>query len=81
MDSQSVKTSTNMPLTSQGIDPGKKIVGRKRNILADSIGLLLAVIVTAASTQDHATGALLLGTPPPPTPPCTRSGSTAATAR
>jgi transposase len=61
MDSQSVKTSTNVPLTSQGIDQGKKIVGRKRNILADSIGLLLAVIVTAASAQDHATGALLLG--------------------
>ncbi len=49
IDSQSVKTSTNVPLTSQGIDPGKKIVGRKRNILTNSIGLLLAVMVTAAT--------------------------------
>ena len=60
IDSQSVKTSTNVPATSQGIDPGKKIVGRKRSILTDSIGLLLAVIVTAASVQDHPLGTRLL---------------------
>lgn len=61
IDSQSVKTSTNVPLTSQGIDPAKKIVGRKRHILTDSIGLLVAVMVTAANVQDHTTGTLLLG--------------------
>ena len=59
IDSQSVKAPTDIPLTSHGIDPGKKAVGRKRNILTDSIGLLLAVIVsvTAASVQDHTTTA------------------------
>jgi hypothetical protein len=43
-----VKTSTNAPVQTQGIDAGKKIVGRKRGIVTDTLGLLLAVIVTAA---------------------------------
>jgi hypothetical protein len=33
-----VKTSVNVPLTSQGTDAAKKIVGRKRGILTDTIG-------------------------------------------
>ncbi|NLU81169.1 IS5 family transposase [Micromonospora sp. HNM0581] len=60
MDSQSVKTSTNVPLTTQGTDAGKKIVGRKRGIITDTLGLLLAVIVTAASASDNAIGMDLL---------------------
>lgn len=60
IDTQSVKTSTNVPLTSQGTDAGKKIVGRKRGILTDTIGLILAVIVTAASISDNAIGTHLL---------------------
>ncbi|MGW1062144.1 IS5 family transposase [Micromonospora rubida] len=60
MDSQSVKTSTNVPLSTQGIDPGKRIVGRKRGIITDTLGLLLAVIVTAASASDNAIGMDLL---------------------
>ncbi|MEU8332225.1 IS5 family transposase [Micromonospora arborensis] len=51
MDSQSVKTSTSVPLSTQGTDAGKKIVGRKRGIITDTLGLLLAVIVTAASAS------------------------------
>ncbi|GAA4980919.1 hypothetical protein GCM10025734_00990 [Kitasatospora paranensis] len=60
VDSQSVKTSTNVPATSQGIDAGKKIAGRKRNIVTDTIGLLLVVLVTAASVQDNSAGRQLL---------------------
>ncbi|MFC9397227.1 IS5 family transposase [Streptomyces sp. NPDC057027] len=60
VDSQSVKTSTNVPKASQGIDPAKKIIGRKRNIVTDTIGLLLAVLVTAASVQDGTAGRHLL---------------------
>lgn len=60
MDTQSVKTSTTVPLTTQGIDPGKKIVGRKRGIITDTLGLLLAVVVTAASVSDNTIGAYLL---------------------
>ncbi|WP_204030138.1 IS5 family transposase, partial [Micromonospora andamanensis] len=60
MDSQSVKTSTNVPLSTQGTDAGKKIVGRKRGIITDTLGLLLAVIVTAASASDNTIGMALL---------------------
>jgi transposase len=41
IDTQSVKTSTNVPVTTQGTDVGKKIVGRKRGIITDTLGLRL----------------------------------------
>jgi transposase len=56
VDAQSVKTSPNVPEASQGIDAGKKIKGRKRHIATDTLGLLLVVLVTAASVQDTAGG-------------------------
>lgn len=40
IDAQSVKTSTSVPASSQGIDAGKKTVGRKRSIVTDTLGLL-----------------------------------------
>src|SRR5919205_3071999 len=60
VDTQSVKTSTNAPTTPQGTDASKKIVGRKRGIITDTLGLLLAVIVTAASVSDNLIGMDLL---------------------
>jgi transposase len=60
IDSQSIKTSTNVPAATQGIDAAKKIIGRKRSIITDTIGLLLAVLVTAASIQDGTAGQQLL---------------------
>jgi transposase len=60
MDTQSVKTSTNVPAATQGTDAGKKIVGRKRGIITDTLGLLLYVIVTAASVSDNVIGMDLL---------------------
>jgi putative transposase len=36
-----------------GYDAGKKIVGRKRHILVDTMGLVLAVVVHSAGTQDR----------------------------
>ena len=60
IDTQSVKTSTNAPAATQGVDAGKKIVGRKRGIVTDTLGLLLAVIVTAASASDNTVGINLL---------------------
>jgi transposase len=60
IDSQSVKTATTVPAATQGIDAGKKIVGRKRSIITDTLGLLLAVLVTAASVQDGPAGLQLL---------------------
>ncbi|OEJ36182.1 transposase [Streptomyces agglomeratus] len=60
IDAQSVKTSTSAPAAGQGIDAGKKIVGRKRSIVTDTLGLLIAVLVTAASVQDSVAGTQLL---------------------
>ncbi|MEU2956258.1 IS5 family transposase [Streptomyces xanthochromogenes] len=60
VDAQSVKTSANVAETSQGIDAGKKIKGRKRHLITDTLGLVLAVIVTAASVHDSAGGKRLL---------------------
>lgn len=57
IDSQSVKI-TNCP-GERGYDSGKKVNGRKRHLLVDTMGLLLAVVVTAASVSDPA-GARLL---------------------
>ncbi|MER6336670.1 IS5 family transposase [Streptomyces tendae] len=60
LDAQSIKTSANVPAAGQGIDAGKKIAGRRRHIGVDTLGLLLAVLVTAASVSDNAGGIHLL---------------------
>ncbi|MFE6946646.1 IS5 family transposase [Streptomyces chartreusis] len=60
VDAQSVKTSANVAETSQGIDAGKKIAGRKRHLITDTLGLVLAVLVTAANIHDTTGGKLLL---------------------
>src|SRR5437762_5328546 len=56
--SQSVKT-TQLP-GERGYDAGKKVKGRKRHILVDTLGLLLAVVVTSAALSDPAGARLLL---------------------
>ena len=60
VDSQSIRTSNNVPEASQGIDAGKRIKGRKRHIVTDTMGLLLVVMVTAAGIQDTTGGRLLM---------------------
>jgi len=50
VDSQSVKTAGQGG--ESGYDAGKKVAGRKRHIWVDSMGLLLAVLVTSADTHD-----------------------------
>jgi len=39
--------------TRRGYDAGKKVNGTKRHVAVDTAGLLLAVLVTAASVQDR----------------------------
>jgi transposase len=53
IDSQSVKAADTVGAASRGFDAGKKINGRKRHIAVDTLGLILAVLVTAASVQDR----------------------------
>ena len=53
IDSQSVKAAPTVGAASRGYDAGKKINGRKRHIVVDTLGLLLVVLVTAASVQDR----------------------------
>ena len=53
IDSQSVKAAETVSKDSRGFDAGKKVAGRKRHIAVDTIGLLLTVLVTAASVQDR----------------------------
>lgn len=50
IDSQTVKTTERGG--ERGYDGGKKISGRKRHIFVDTLGLLLAVVVTSAALDD-----------------------------
>ncbi len=52
LDSQSVKT-TEVGTEETGFDNGKKVKGRKRHLLVDTLGLLLLVVVNAASVSDQ----------------------------
>jgi putative transposase len=58
IDSQSVKSTESGG--DVGIDGSKNIKGKKRHILVDTLGLLLIVLVTSASTSDTAAGETLL---------------------
>jgi putative transposase len=51
IDSQSVKCAE-MGGPQRGYDAGKKITGRKRHILVDTLGLMLVVVVHSAATKD-----------------------------
>jgi transposase len=51
IDSQSVRAADTVPRTSRGWDNAKKVNGRKRHIAVDTSGLLLAVVITAASSR------------------------------
>lgn len=59
MDSQSVESATMIHLE-VGYDAGKKIKGRKRHIVVDTLGLLMVVVVTAANLPEREGAKLVL---------------------
>ena len=59
IDSQSVKT-TEVGGSERGYDGGKKIKGRKRHLLVETLGLLIAVLITGAGLDDGVAAPILL---------------------
>ena len=53
VDSQSLRAAETVGRSSRGYDAGKKVNGRKRHIVVDTCGLLLAVLITGANVQDR----------------------------
>jgi len=60
VDAQSVKGADTVGRDTRGYDAGKRVNGRKRHIVVDTLGLLLVAMVTAASVQDRDGGARVL---------------------
>ena len=64
IDRQSVKT-TEVGGPERGDDGGKKIKGRKRHLLVDTLGLVFALLIPSASLDDGVAAVTLLGLVPP----------------
>jgi transposase len=60
VDSQTVPGASTVGKGSRGYDAGKKVNGRKRHLVVDTLGLLIVVLVTAASVQDRDGGIRVL---------------------
>ncbi|WP_339747202.1 transposase [uncultured Rubinisphaera sp.] len=59
MDIKEVKT-THIARSERGYDAGKKTKGRKRHVIVDTLGMILALVVHAADEQDYNGAPLVL---------------------
>jgi transposase len=73
LDTQSIRAANHVPASTTGSDVGKKVPGRKRGLAVDALGLVIAVVVTAASVTDNAIGIRLLDQVATHTPTVTRA--------
>ncbi|MEU6972198.1 transposase [Kitasatospora aureofaciens] len=60
IDSQSVKAAASVHSATRGYDGAKKINGRTRHLVVDTLGLLLMILVMPADAGDRATAADML---------------------
>src|ERR687893_418614 len=60
VDSQTVPGAATVGRGTRGWDAGKKVNGRKRHLVVDTMGLLVVVLVTAAGVQDRDGGVRVL---------------------
>jgi transposase len=60
LDTQSVHAAPGVPAATTGKDAGKRVPGRKRGLAVDVLGLVVAVVVLAASAHENAAGIALL---------------------
>ncbi len=56
VDARSVRGTSNVTGSTRGYDAGKKILGRKTFGVVDTLGILVAVVVVAASVSDNVGG-------------------------
>ena len=59
LDTQSVHSAASVPAERTGKDAGKKVPGRKRCLAVDVMGLVIAVVVLAASAHENTAGIAL----------------------
>lgn len=73
LDTQSIRAANHVPAATTGKDAAKRVPGRKRGLAVDALGLIIAVVVTAAGVTDNAIGIRLLDKVVEHTPTVTRA--------
>lgn len=56
LDTQSVHVAAGAPAETTGRDVAKEVLGRKRGLAVDVLGLVIAIVVLAASAHENAAG-------------------------
>ncbi|MER6948126.1 IS5 family transposase [Nonomuraea sp. NPDC000554] len=60
LDTQSVHVAAGVPASTTGKDAAKRVAGRKRGLAVDVLGLVIAVVMLAASAHENVAGIALL---------------------